>query len=154
MTTWESIKTKINGLWPSASWNPEERDLWEKTLYALDQWALDQALDQVAKTYTREKPALRWVLDAYKQFKQDAQPKPDPNDRTEMLERDEQARDHWATAARRKIKTLCHDELEQVSQAIKNRVGFVINTETPVDEWPYIALGFFEAELENNHGGN
>jgi len=154
MTTWESTKSKINGLWPSASWNPEERDLWEKTLYALDQWALSQALDRVAKTYTREKPALRWVLDAYKQIKHDAQPKPDPNDRIEMMERDEQARDHWATEARRRIKTLTHDELEQVSQAIKNRVGFVINTETPVDEWPYIALGFVQAELEDNHGGN
>ena len=154
MTTWESTKIKINGLWPSASWNPEERDLWEKTLNALDQWALDQALDQVAKTYTREKPALRWVLDAYKQFQHDAQPKPDPNDRIEMMEREEQARNHWATAARKRIKTLTNEQLEQVSQAIKSRVGFVINTETPVDEWTYIALGFVEAELEDNHVGN
>jgi len=151
VTTWESTKTKINGLWPSASWNPEERDLWKNSLYGLDQWALCQALEQVAKTYSREKPALRWVLDAYKQVKQDAQPKPDPNDRIETIVREEQARDHWATEARRNIRALTSEELEAARVRIKQRVGFDIDTQTPVDEWTYIALGFMQAELEETH---
>ena len=151
VTTWESTKTKINGLWPSASWNAEERELWKSNLYSLDQWALSQALDRVAKTYTREKPALRWVLDAYKQIKQDAQPKPDPKDRIETMVREEQARDHWATEARRTIKALTPEELEAAKARIKKRVGFDIDTQTPVEDWTFIALGFMQAELEKAH---
>jgi len=151
MTTWEIVKEKINGLWPSASWNQEERNLWEKTLYSLDQWALTVALDDVAMKYTREKPALRWVLDSYKQIKTDNRPKEDRDQIKNIIEEEERHRDYWVNEIKRQVEKADPGDLAAAADRINARVGFKIDTDRPVDEWSHIALGFIHTELENEH---
>jgi hypothetical protein len=151
VTTYTDIKKKINGLWPSASWNPEERDLWEKTLYPLDQWALNTALDQVAKNYSREKPALRWVLDAYQQIKNDNRPKPDLTQRMNEVQAEENNRANWSAQTRQLINNTDRETLERAAEDVRARVGFKIDIDRPIEEWSYMALGFIHIELEDNH---
>ena len=154
MTTWERIKEKINGLWPGESWNIEERNLWRETLHTLDPWALGVALDDVARSYTREKPALKWVLDSYKQIKCANRPKPDPMERINDMEEQERNREHWVTQIRRRISEMDRSTLEVAVKRVRERTRYTIDIDLPVEDWPYIALGFLEAELgEQNEQG-
>ena len=66
---WNSNIERIRGLWPNANWTPEERDLWYQNLKDLNQDWVREAIDEVAKSYSSNKPTLKWVLSAFKQVK-------------------------------------------------------------------------------------
>jgi 3-methyladenine DNA glycosylase/8-oxoguanine DNA glycosylase len=151
MTTWNTCKEKINGLWPKASWNKAERELWQKTLYPLDQWALSSALDKVATDYTREKPALRWVVDAYESIKSESRPLPDNSKKRQEEVMHAMSREIWVSRARNVLRESDRESLERAAKGIKASVNFDIDIDKPIDEWSDMALAFMQAEMENNN---
>lgn len=144
--TWEENKERINGLWPSARWTPEEKELWHKELNGLNQTWLRQALDTVAKNYSAKKPTLKWVVAAFKDIRV-------ANTVREVHTADDNGLSEEQVLAelqecREQLLAMDPELLDRAKKQVKLTTGLDIDLDSPVAGWSRISVGTMFAAIE------
>jgi hypothetical protein len=152
VTTWIKNRELVNGLWKNAEWTQEQVRLWHGELFALDQWALEQALKAVAIKYTSDVPKLKWVLAEYKAIKSEHRNELQRGQTKEAKEMESeiarQEIDEQNNLIRDRMTTTSAEVLLAAVDNVRQKTGIQIHLDTDVHKWSNMALGFINAELE------
>ena len=150
--TWPENKERSNGLWPSARWTPEEKDLWHQRLHELNQTWLRQALDVVAENYSAKKPTLKWVVTAFKQIRdQNTAQQVYAVDETDINEEDVFAE---LDQCRKQLLSMDSDLLDTAKRQVKLTTGLDIDLHSSIEGWSRIAVGTMLAAIERINNAN
>ena len=142
--TWLDNRERINGLWPTARWTPDEKDLWHRELSDLNQEWLREALDTVAKNYSSKKPTLKWVTEAFRQVKSNNTvayvPPEDTTDHEAEVMADDRMMRLYLTRQEQGV-------LKRARQECRIVMGIDVDLDVPVEEWSRTSVGVMYASI-------
>ena len=145
--TWESNRRLINGLWPEADFTPDERDLFNKAFWNLNQDWLKEAIERAAMDRAGKKPYVSWIKQKFKAIKAE---KSIPDFRKEIhtKENSKEERECAFQECREFIKQFSNEQLEEGAQKIRTATGVVVDVTDDVENWSMMAVGLMAAILK------
>ena len=147
--SWPENLKLLNGLWPEASWTPEESALYREMLEPLDQQDLAESIKRVRSRYTSAKPALKWLLDEVGRVKDDRRFGQRLDTGSDPMTGFE---DNQIEELRAKIEGLNRDQLVQVADRLRSACGMVLDIEQPVQEWTAFRVAMAAAAIDPGVG--
>ena len=141
VTTWEQNRKRINGLWPDISWTPTKRELWTERLQVLDQLFLRNALESVAIRYTRQKPAIKWVLCEYENMVQEHNEREQREQNRMRLVNELQAQREAIAEERVEMENVLRQLPPEELQRLVRAVKLELDPEKPLAQWSTFDIG-------------
>ena len=149
--SWPETLKLLNGLWPEASWTPEESALYREMLEPMDQQDLTKAIKRVRSLYTSPKPALRWLLDEVGRVKDDRRFRGQFQDGKVQI-MNEGFDEVQIIEMRSKLQALDDQQREQLASRVRNACGMVLDFDTPIAQWTPFRVAMAAAAIDPGVG--
>ena len=145
MTTWDQNLQTINGLWPDASWTPEESSLYRERLRPMDQTWLEVAIKNVRIGYSASKPALKWLIDEYAKVKDGSTFRERIKERSDIMS-EEGINQVEIEKMRKKLESLPVSEQLQVAERVRKACGMQLDFST-IESWSNFRIAISAAAI-------